>query len=265
MKSSGFELIEEWSTDLQEHVATPYKTPGENETVPALALTVIEQGLNPAGGLFSSVEDMARFISLQFRDGSAYGAQILKGSTLREMHAPVFLESDWQEATGISWELGRIQGYTTIGHNGSIYGFSSSVLIVPTLKLGFALFLNTNENAGEINRSVFVYLLPTLRRLLQRQQEMQKAPTFVLPPIQREWSQYIGRYVETGLKQTFEVSLKPDRLSATIWGTEVTLLPQEEHHFRMHDGPFADETIHFVQNENGESFQAEVSGLIFVI
>ena len=38
-----------------------------------------------AGNLASTVEDLAKFLALQFRDDPAGGAQILKGSTLREM------------------------------------------------------------------------------------------------------------------------------------------------------------------------------------
>jgi hypothetical protein len=38
-----------------------------------------------AGGLYSCVTNLARFISLQFYDGVGAGRQILKGRTLREM------------------------------------------------------------------------------------------------------------------------------------------------------------------------------------
>ena len=41
--------------------------------------------LMPAGGLYSCVTNLARFISLQFCDGMGAGRQILKGSTLRAM------------------------------------------------------------------------------------------------------------------------------------------------------------------------------------
>ncbi len=45
------------------------------------------------GGLWSSVEELARWLSFQFRTdaGPRVGAQILSGSTLKEMHTPRYL------------------------------------------------------------------------------------------------------------------------------------------------------------------------------
>src|SRR5579859_241168 len=42
-------------------------------------------GYTPAAGFVSSVDDLAKLVELQFRDGKAGGAQILSGPSLREM------------------------------------------------------------------------------------------------------------------------------------------------------------------------------------
>ena len=263
MERSGFEPVEAWLADFQNCVATPYHAQREDETAPSKAPVTVERGLNPAGGLYSSVEDMAHFLSLQFRDGPAQNGQILRGSTLREMHAPVFLDPNWQEATAVGWAISRIENYTTIGHNGGIYGFSSDIVLVPALKLGLALFTNTATDAREMNCVVLQYLLPTFSRLLKRQQMTQEVNS-LLPPTQPEWVRYEGRYMEPGLRQSFEVDLKPDKLMATIWGIKVTLLPQDEHRFRMQNGPFEGECIRFALNEDLMVTHANISGLRFV-
>lgn len=265
MKSSGFEPIEGWSAHLQAQLATPYKPQREDETVPPVAPLTVAGAMNPALGLFSSIEDMARFISLQFRDGPAQGAQILKGSTLREMHSPIFLDPGWNDATALSWAVERMQNHTTIGHSGGAYGFSTDILIVPSLKLGLALFMNTTEDASGINRSVLECLLPTVSRLLQRQQKAQTVSATRLPPIQPEWKAYEGRYTERGMRLPLEVRLEPDKLIATILGTDVILLPLEEHHFRMQESPLGD-SMCFVRNSDGIVIQAKINGglLLFV-
>ena len=171
MNNSGYEPPTE---AMQAHLATGYNAQRENETAPIAAPVTVERGQNPAGGLFSSVKDIARFISLQFRDGPASGAQVLKGSTLREMHAPVFLQADWREATGIAWGIRRIQDYTAVRHSGGIFGFSTDVIILPELKLGIALFINTAQDAGWLNRSALEIGLPVFTRILKRQQEATK-------------------------------------------------------------------------------------------
>ncbi len=179
------------------------------------------------------------------------------------MHAPVFLDPNWNEATGISWRVERIQNHTTIGHSGGLYGFSTDVLIVPALKLGLALFINTTTDANKIDRSILEFLFPTFNQLLQRQQT-EVSSVSPLPPTQPEWARYEGRYTEPGMRQSFEVHLKDDRLIVVLWGTEVTLLPEEEHRFRMQDGPFNGEFIRFVLNDDGVVMHARTSGLMFV-
>src|SRR5207302_1525805 len=49
-------------------------------------------GLIPAASFASSVEDLAKFCALEFRDGPAGGAQILRGSTLFEMRRIEWLQ-----------------------------------------------------------------------------------------------------------------------------------------------------------------------------
>src|SRR5262249_20064145 len=63
------------------------------------------RGINPAAGLSSCVEDLARLASLQFRDGPAEGKQILKGTTLKEMHRVQWLLPDWKGGRGLGWQI----------------------------------------------------------------------------------------------------------------------------------------------------------------
>jgi hypothetical protein len=46
--------------------------------------------------------------------------------------------------------------------------------------------------------------------------------------------------------------------------SEVTLLPQGEHAFRLQDGRYEGESIRFVLNEKGVVMHARMSGLMFV-
>jgi CubicO group peptidase (beta-lactamase class C family) len=55
-------------------------------------------GITPAANMASTVEDLARFAMLQFRNGPAGGGQTLRGSTLREM-----LRVHWLEPRLAGW------------------------------------------------------------------------------------------------------------------------------------------------------------------
>src|SRR5207244_4489057 len=66
------------------------------------------------GGLWSCVEDLARWLSFQLREdgGLRKDAQVLAGPTLKEMHAARYLGNDeWTEAWGIAWYSVRRQGF----------------------------------------------------------------------------------------------------------------------------------------------------------
>jgi CubicO group peptidase (beta-lactamase class C family) len=82
------------------------------------------------GGLWSTVEDLARWIGAQFRedDGARGGSQILDGSTLKEMHLPRYLgDETWTEAWCISWYAKRKDDIIWLQHSGGLPGFVTNV------------------------------------------------------------------------------------------------------------------------------------------
>ena len=63
---------------------------GTRELIPF----VDARGMAAATGLTSTVEDMAKFVSAQFRKGARGEGRILSTASLREMHRVRMLESD---------------------------------------------------------------------------------------------------------------------------------------------------------------------------
>jgi D-alanyl-D-alanine carboxypeptidase len=103
------------------------------------------KGIGPAGGLSSTVEDMARFVELQFRTGRATGAQILRGSTLREMQRIRFLENDWTRGNGLGFAVWRDRGKTFFGHGGSLAGYKTQTTIQSDDKVGVIVLTNGDD------------------------------------------------------------------------------------------------------------------------
>ena len=78
------------------------------------------------------LEDISRFISLQFHQGLASSNQILRGSTIREMHKLQWvLEKNWNWGYGIGWVVSRYKDYTLVGHSGDMLGFSTNIKFIP--------------------------------------------------------------------------------------------------------------------------------------
>lgn len=140
---------------------------------------------------------MSRFISFQFRDGPAGGKQILGGSTLWEMHSPVFMKPDWKSGIAIAWALRRVWDH---GHTGGIHGFTADITLIPDMKLGIAVFTNilftdTDWRPNVLSHSALELLIPVLSRVFAAKQA---ALAVAAPP---DWQKYTGRGSMPGLAE----------------------------------------------------------------
>jgi D-alanyl-D-alanine carboxypeptidase len=105
------------------------------------------------GGLWSCVEDLARWLGAQFREegGDRGDAQILAGSTLKEMHRPRYLgDEKWTEAWCIGWYAIRKEEVVWIQHSGGLPGFSSNICFHPKEKVGAIALVNGTADVAEL-------------------------------------------------------------------------------------------------------------------
>ena len=105
------------------------------------------------GGLWSSVEDLARWMSFQFREdgGPRAGAQVVAGSTLKEMHQARYLGNEaWTEAWCISWYSVRKDDVIWVQHSGGLHGFTTNMCFDPKEKVGAIVLFNGVGEAAEL-------------------------------------------------------------------------------------------------------------------
>ncbi len=98
------------------------------------------RGMASATGLTSTVEDMARFVSAQFRQGPRGGDRLLSTGSLREMHRVRMLENTW------TISVRRVDGNLTIGHGGGYPGYTTNTSIRLDSKVGVIVLTNTNDS-----------------------------------------------------------------------------------------------------------------------
>jgi D-alanyl-D-alanine carboxypeptidase len=109
------------------------------------------RGMAAATGITSTVEDMARFVSAQFRQGTAGGDRILSTSSLREMHRVRMLENNWTRGNGIGFSVTRNRDKLYVGHGGSYPGYITNTLIDLNGKIGVIVLTNAQDgDAGSI-------------------------------------------------------------------------------------------------------------------
>lgn len=112
------------------------------------------RGIDPAAGFSSTVNDLAKFASWQFklmRDGDA---KVLRPSTLREMQRIHYITPDRETSWGLGFANYELNGTTIVGHGGSCPGYRSTLMIDMDSEFAIAIAMNTMENPGWLARQV---------------------------------------------------------------------------------------------------------------
>jgi CubicO group peptidase (beta-lactamase class C family) len=104
------------------------------------------RGMAAATGLTSTVSDMAKFVSAQFRAGKRGEDCILSTASLREMHRVRMLESTWTRGQGIGFSVQRIEDKLYVGHGGGYPGYTTNTLIQLDSKVGAIVLTNTSDS-----------------------------------------------------------------------------------------------------------------------
>ena len=116
--------------------------------------------VNPAGGIFSNVEDMARWMIVQMDSGRvAGGERIFSGTVTRELWAPVTPMPFGDPAPELEplrhhfnfYALGLnvldYRGERLLTHTGGLPGYLSRVAMLPDRRVGVVVL--TNQESGE--------------------------------------------------------------------------------------------------------------------
>ncbi len=249
---------EPWAGYLEKHIFSPLGmsdssgTPGE-EHFAGMTTAYLRRGddgerriadyyetraIAPAANIVSSVADLARFAALQFSGGSRAGkTQILRASTLREMHRPHWIRDGWRSALGLGFRISRRDGKTVVGHGGWVAGHRSHLLLVPAEKIAVIVL----TNADDASPSRFSY-----RAYDVAGAAIAKAVAPEPEPKQADpgWQRYLGEYADPWGWE-YKVMVLGDELVLYEHnyppeddpGDALTRLePVAEHTFRMSDG-----------------------------
>jgi hypothetical protein len=149
------------------------------------------KSMGAATGITSNVEDMAKFVSAQFRRGRMGGNQLLSTASLRLMHRPRSMENDWQSGNGIGFAVSRARNKTYVGHGGGYPGNTTQTLIQLDDKVGVVVLTNTNDSdPGTIARQ----LMATVGEAVARA----TAPKPTVVAWDPSWGRFAGLYRGTG-------------------------------------------------------------------
>lgn len=138
MNATGF------ATDAESNLATGYMSSRHSDGLtpaPALAL----RGMEPCGGLWSNVEDMAKWGAAQLPNADT---GVLAKTSIDEAHRPCFLEADWSVGYGLGWRGARFGNEVFHGHGGGLHGYTTMLLYSRTHRVGVVCLGNCWPHPG---------------------------------------------------------------------------------------------------------------------
>ncbi|HPW55622.1 MAG: serine hydrolase [Thermoanaerobaculaceae bacterium] len=143
MERTGFSLAQAQALG---DVARPYRD-REHEIVraPFRDVTLIA----PAGGLWSSADDLGRWLQMLLARGTWQGRQLIDEGTLTALMRPITptrLATDdkalSQAYYGLGWFVDTYRGRLRAYHGGNLDGFTALVTLLPNEKIGVAVLAN---------------------------------------------------------------------------------------------------------------------------
>jgi hypothetical protein len=188
---------------------------------------------------------------------TAGGPQILRGSTLREMHRVQWLRPDWKSGQGLGFAIRRVGEQVRIGHGGSVPGHRTQIEIAPEQKL--AVIVLTNANDGDPLR--YVNEAFTIVGPVSAKAAAESKPKSEPDPA---WQKFVGTY--TWKHSNEQVMLLNGELVLIVpnaenpWESRITLTPDGENTFRMKGGSSSGERCKFDVDASGRVTRMTTGG-----
>jgi CubicO group peptidase (beta-lactamase class C family) len=144
-------------------------------------------GIAPAAGFASTVEDLGRFASWQFRLLEKGGNEILSSNTLREMHRVHWMDQDWKSRRALGFSVWRHDDKTFVGHGGSCPGYKSHLAMCPKEKIAVIVMSNAREVRPSLyTEQIFDIISPAISDAIKSPGKAREAD----PDLKK----FVGRY-----------------------------------------------------------------------
>jgi CubicO group peptidase (beta-lactamase class C family) len=133
------------------------------------------RGISPAAGYASTVNDLARFASWQFRTLDGDGDDLLSAASLREMQRVQWVDADFEMTWGLGFSVYRENDRTYARHGGGCPGYYTEFRLEPATKLGVIVLTSTiGSTPGQYAAQAFEVIAPVIEDVLANPDERQE-------------------------------------------------------------------------------------------
>ena len=180
----------------------------------------------PAGTMYSSVNDLARFAIAFLNDGRIDGKQVISPSVIADMSAPHGDVLSFADEThyGYGLFMNRQRGVRQIWHDGTMPGFLAGLRMIPEHRVAVMTLANTEF--GRLGQTIDRALELTVP--LAPKTEPAVRPSVAIT--EAEMRQYVGSYTNPK-RWTAEILMKEGALYLKQFGGELKLTRVGESRF----------------------------------
>ncbi|MEZ6097207.1 MAG: serine hydrolase [Pirellulaceae bacterium] len=160
-------------------------------------------GTGPAGNLYSSVDDLGKFVRMVLNEGKFGGQQIVSAKSIETMSNATLDAEGKPTPFGLGFHIGALDGQKKIGHGGAIYGYSTQLELLPDAGLGVIAVSALDGSNGVVER-----LTDFALRLVLAAQNGDALPEYVFTnevPTERA-RQLVGDYVSDDGSRVLEIN-----------------------------------------------------------
>jgi CubicO group peptidase (beta-lactamase class C family) len=119
----------------------------------------------PAGAVQSSAADLATWMILHLGDGTHMGRRVLSPDVMAAMHSPHVISPTTESfrvsrqvryfaGYGLGWQIFDYRGHLLWWHSGNGDGQVARMVLVPELRLGVAVLVNSWKVGGSLNQAI---------------------------------------------------------------------------------------------------------------
>lgn len=212
---------------------------------------LFDLGTIPAGNLFTTADDLARFASTLIAGG--YG--LITPESLEQMWTPQFTDGD--TGFGLGFAMGKFNSRKTVGHSGAVYGYSTSFLVLPTEKLAVIILGNEDIANGRIHR-----IQRTALSLLLNAKFGDQLPSKPEPYVPNDLTKFAGEFESKSYWA--KIKLVDGKLVGDISGQPTYFSPTGELTFKANSRINDSSNVRFEENEGSAVIGFEMSGQRYV-
>ena len=147
-------------------IVVPYVISTDGSDAGKMVRSVLEkndENMQSAGGIFTSISDLGRWLNLNMNEGKLDGKQVVPADLIRKVQTG-YTKSTRNEPPfsgdgeyGLGWQIGKYRNDKVVYHHGGYPGYRSHVSFMPERKIAVGVLVNNDALGGRLADMLAAY------------------------------------------------------------------------------------------------------------